>query len=336
MKLLEVSSHSGISLKNILLATDFSEASAAALPYAAAICRRYGCQLHVVHILSSPAGYIIPSIPGVPVTIDSIHEAARADAHQQMEALAAPLKTLPHHTYVREGGVWEGLSEIIRVQEIDLLIVGTHGRTGVGKLVLGSKAEEILRQAPCPVLTVGPKVSGRARLPALEGEAKEVPPVEISVRQIVYATDFSPESLAAAPFATSLAQEFHAKLILLHVIEKYTDMDRRPRPLELALQRLEKLVPEEARLWCSPRPSVQFGPPADRILQETLDSKADLIVLGVRAAAGHLGAATHLPWATAHKVIAQAHCPVLTVPFTAALQPKEERDGFYEFGEVLP
>ena len=156
------------------------------------------------------------------------------------------------------------------------------------------------------------------------------------MRQIVYATDFSPESLAAAPFATSLAQEFQAKLTLLHVIEKYTDMDRRPEPIDLALQRLEKLVPEEASLWCSPRPSVQFGPPADCILQEALDSKADLIVLGVRAAAGHLGAATHLPWATAHKVIAQAHCPVLTIPFNTTLQPKEERDGFYEFGEVIP
>ncbi len=334
MKLLEVSSHSGISLKNILLATDFSEASAAALPYAAAIGRRYGSQLHVVHMLS-PA-YIIPSVPDSPVTPDSIHEAAHADAQQQMDALAASLKNLAHHTYVGEGEVWDGLSEIIRTQEIDLVIVGTHGRSGVGKLLLGSKAEEILRQAPCPVLTVGPKVSGRAKLPALAAEAKEIAPVEIAVRQIVYATDFSPESLAAAPFATSLAQEFQARLTLLHVIEKFTDKDRRPKPLELMLQRLEKLVPEEARLWCSPRPSVQFGPPAECILQEALTSRADLIVLGVRAAAGHLGAATHLPWTTAHKVIANAHCPVLTAPFAAVLQPKEERDGFYEFGEVVP
>ena len=165
---------------------------------------------------------------------------------------------------------------------------------------------------------------------------KDLTPVEISLRQIVYATDFSPESLAAAPFATSLAQEFHAKLTLLNVIEKYTDMDRRPGPIDLALQRLEKLVPEEASLWCSHRPSVHFGPPAECILQEAHDSKADLIVLGVRAAAGHLGAATHLPWAKVHKVIAQAHCPVLTIPFTTTLQPKKERDGFYEFGEILP
>ncbi len=334
MKLLEVSSHTGISLKNVLFATDFSAASEAALPYAAAIGRLYGSQLHVVHVMS-PASYIA-SAPIDPVTVESMHEAACSDAHHRMEALSSQLKTVPHHTYVRHGDVWQSLSDIIRTHEIDLLIVGTHGRTGVEKLVLGSKAEEILRQAPCPVLTVGSKVSGRAKLPMIEGEEKELSPVEISLRQIVYATDFSPESLAAAPFATSLAQEFQAKLTLLHVIEKYTDMARRPRPIDLALQRLERLVPEEASLWCSPRTSVQFGAPAECILHEALDSRADLIVLGVRSAAGHIGAATHLPWATAHKVIANAPCPVLTIPSTVALQREKVREGFHEFGEVMP
>ena len=334
MKTLEVTSHAGISLKNILFATDFSEASQAALPYAAAIARRYGSQLHIVHIVS-PAAYITPSQPGGAVTLDSIHEAALADVRQRMGTLASHLKTVPHHTYVREGEVWERLSDIIRTHEIDLLVVGTRGRTGVKKFLLGSRAEEILRLAPCPVLTVGPKITGRARLNAVEGEGKDLTPVEISVGQIVYATDFSPESLAAAPFATSLAQEFQSRLTLLHVIEKHTDMDRRMGPIDLALQRLEKLVPEEASLWCSPSPKVQIGPPADCILREALASRADLIVLGVRAASGNLSAATHLPWATAHKVVAQAHCPVLTIPYNTSLHPKEVREGFYEFGEIL-
>ena len=335
MKTMEVTSHAGISLKNILFATDFSEASQAALPYAAAIARRYDSQLHIAHIMS-PASYIIPSQFGDQVTMGSIHEAARADACERMETLASQLKTVPHHTYVGEGEVWDKLYAIIRIHEIDLLIVGTHGRTGVEKLLLGSKAEEILRLAPCPVLTVGPKIAGRSKLAAIEGEGKDLRPVEIAVGQIVYATDFSPESLAAAPFATSLAQDFQSKLTLLHVIEKYTDMDRQPKPIDLALQRLEKLVPEEASLWCSPRPTVQIGPAADCILQEAINASADLIVLGVRAGSRNLGAATHLPWATAHKVIAHAHCPVLTIPCNTILHPKEVREGFYEFGEIFP
>ena len=338
MKTLEVTIHAGISLKNILFATDFSEASQTALLYAAAIAHHYDSQLHVAHIMS-PASYIIPSPPGDLVTMESIHEAARADASERMETLASHLRTVPHHTYVREGDVWKTLADLIRTHEIDLLVVGTHGRTGLEKLVLGSKAEEILRLAPCPVLTVGPQITGKAKLTAIEGEGKEgkdLAPVEISVGQIVYATDFSPESLAAAPFATSLAQEFQSKLTLLHVIERRKDKNHRPEPIDLALQRLEKLVPEEASRWCSPRPKVQIGSPADCILQEALDGKADLIVLGVRAASGNLVAATHLPWATAHKVIAQAHCPVLTIPYNTTLQPKEVRKGFYEFGEILP
>jgi nucleotide-binding universal stress UspA family protein len=335
MKTLEVTSHAGISLKNILFATDFSEASEAALPYAAAIARRYDSQLHIAHIVS-PASYIIPAPPGDLITVDSLHEAALADARQRMETLASHLETVPHHTYVREGEVWQSLSEMILAHEIDLLVLGTHGRTGVQKLLLGSTAEEMLRLAACPVLTVGPKIAGRAKLPAIEGEGKDLSPVEISVRQIVYATDFSPESLAAAPFATSLAQEFQSKLTLLHVIERCKDKDHETEPIDLALQRLRKLVPEEASLWCSPRPAVQIGPTADCILQEALDTTADLIVLGVRSAAGHLGAATHLPWATAHRVVAQAHCPVLTIPFSVALESRKEREGFYEFGGVIP
>ena len=231
MKTLEVTSHAGISLKNILFATDFSEASEAALPYAAAIARRYDSQLHIAHIVS-PASYIIPSEPGDLITIDSIHEAALADVHQRMETLASHLETIPYHTYVREGEIWENLSDLILARDIDLLVVGTHGRTGVEKLLLGSEAEEILRLAPCPVLTVGPKIAGRAKLTAIEGEGRVLTPLEISVGQIVYASDFSPESLAAAPFATSLAQEFQSKLALLHVIEKYTNMDRRPGPID--------------------------------------------------------------------------------------------------------
>ena len=330
----EVTRHAVVSLKNILFATDFSEASQAALPYAAAFARRYDSRLHIAHIMS-PAAYIIPSQPGDPATLDSIHEAAVADVRERMETLASHLKSVPHHTYLREGEVWESLSDIIQTQEIDLLVVGTHGRTGVEKLLLGSKAEEILRLAPCPVLTVGPKIAGRAKLIAMARNGKDLKPAEISVEQIVYATDFSPESLAAAAFATSLAQEFQTKLTLLHVIEKRTDTDRQPGPINLALQRLERLVPEEASRWCSPRSKVQIGPPADCILQEALDTRADLIVLGVRAASGYLGAATHLPWSTAHKVIAQAHCPVLTIPYNTTLHAQEVREGSYEFGEIL-
>ena len=79
------------------------------------------------------------------------------------------------------------------------------------------------------------------------------------------------------------------------------------------MEGLHHIVPNEARMWCHPVAMVQYGEAADRILEVATERDADLIVLGVRGAAGHLGAATHLERATAHKVVVRARCPVLTV-----------------------
>jgi nucleotide-binding universal stress UspA family protein len=168
----------------------------------------------------------------------------------------------------------------------------------VAKLVLGSRAEEIFRRATCPVLTVGPHL------------AEHLP--HTGIHQILYATDFSAEAAAAAPYAVSLAQEYQAGLTLLHVITDPRTGDL-VQPHELvasAQRRLRELVPPEAQLWCEPRFEVEQGAAAETILDIAGLRKADLVVMGVRRPSG---AATHLPIATAHKVVSRANCPVLTV-----------------------
>jgi nucleotide-binding universal stress UspA family protein len=205
------------------------------------------------------------------------------------------------HTFA--GRVSNVISEIIRENEIDLLVAGTHGRTGLRKLLLDSVAEELFRTATCPVLTVGPNVP---QLTSAEHRGRDqLAPIGVEFRQILYATDFTPHSVGAASYAFSLAREFHARLILLHVIEKYGE------PIDVALRKLEFLQSEDAVLRYPPEPVVEFGSSADRILQAAAEWRADLIVLGTRP--GHVDAATHLPWKTAHKVVARANCPVLTV-----------------------
>ena len=120
---------------------------------------------------------------------------------------------------------------------------------------------------------------------------------------------------AAAPYAMSIAQEHQARLVLLHVIEP-------PKAGELTLGRgfanaaaelLHEIVSPDAELWCKPEFFVEQGMPAENILHVAQLRHAHLIVLGVRKTEGGLGLATHFARATAHKVVSEASCPVLTV-----------------------
>jgi nucleotide-binding universal stress UspA family protein len=310
MRRLEEKSAAAVELKNVLFATDFSEASEAALRYVTALSLRYGSVIHLAHILPDVT-LLRPGAPD-PAVIGSIYEDAHSGAQERMQRLTDRLKGFPHAAYIRHGETCQVLAELVGEQQIDLLIAGTHGRTGLGKLVLGSVAEEILRQVRCPVLTVGPKAVGTV-VPESRHH-RELPPAQINVRQVLYATDFKHESQAAFGYALSFAREFRARLALLHVIETYGDQPyEHPGPIDNSLSRLRELVPDDAGLRYPPEILAEFGSPSDCILQTAADREVDMIVLGARPAAGHLGAATHLGRAVAHKVIVGAHCPVLTV-----------------------
>ena len=204
---------------------------------------------------------------------------------------------------VRGESVWSGIQQILASCDADLLVVGTHGRTGAMKLLLGSVAEEIFRRSRVPVLTIGPSVQKGAH-----GGGQ--------FHRVMLATDFTPEATGAAPYAISMAQEHQARLLLLNVMRNPDPKaaDRKTQDsVANVMHQLYEMVPEAAELWCRPEATVRFGNPADCILEAATEHEADLIVLGVRDAAGHLGAATHLERTTAHKVVAHAVCPVLTV-----------------------
>jgi len=301
---------SALSVKNVLFATDFSATSEAALPYATAICRRFRGTLHLVHVLSD-AGLLMMTGGVDYVSMGTIYEDAQNEAKEKLNQISAYFETIPHYNYVRHGVVWKNLAEIIQQNEIDLIVVGTHGRTGLGKLLLGSVAEGILRHAPCPVLTVGPKVSGRAKLPAFQNHGRDLAPMELELRQILFATNFAKSADRAAREAAWLAEEFHARLTLMHVMENYTRLESQPEPMEDCLRKLKELIPQRAELQYIPETLLEFGHAPDRILKAAEEREADMIILGARAYADV--AATHLPWSTAHHVIAQAHCPVLTI-----------------------
>lgn len=301
---------SAVSVKNVLFATDFSATSEAALPYAAAICRHFGSTLHMVHVVSEASLLLMTG--GVDyVSMGTIYEDAHTEAKEKLDEIAGRLEGIPQRSYVRHGQVWRNLNSIIEDNRIDMIVLGTHGRTGLGKLLLGSVAEDILRHACCPVLTVGPKVSGRAKLPAFPKRGHDVAPLELELQQIVFATDFAPSAAGIAQRAVKLAEEFRSRLTLVHVIEDYTQLGSRPGPIEEGAGRLQALLPADAVLQYPAETVLEFGSPAERILKVAIERDADMIVLGARSARDVGG--THLPWSSAHHVIAQAHCPVLTI-----------------------
>jgi nucleotide-binding universal stress UspA family protein len=288
-----------VTLKNILFLTDFSEPSEVAIQFAIAIAREYEAKGHALHVLT-PFPLAFASMESAAAVIDGFEDGAVAE----MQRVDSQLVGIPHETVIIRGeSVWACVKKILNERRIDLMILGTHGRTGAMKLLLGSVAEEIFRRASVPVLTIGPSV----RKGVHNGGR---------FHRVLFPTDFTPEAEAAAPYAISMAQENEARLLLLHVMQdpdyKGTGTTAQDSVANV-MHQLYELVPQGAELWCRPDATVRYGNPAERILEVAAEHDTNLIVLGVRDAAGHLGAATHLERTTAHKVVAHAACPVLTV-----------------------
>lgn len=287
-----------VKIQNIAFATDLSPESYAALPFAADFARRYGAKIWGFHVVV-PHAYPTRPYRDMP----TLEKDVQLTKHALAAYFEERLPGIPNEVSVIEyGETWHALSSFLDKNNIDLLVMGTHGRTGLGRAMLGSVAETVFRQCECPVLTVGPKVAHR-----LEKQT--------TAKEILHATDFSRAAQVAAPYAISQAQEERAHLVLLHVIEapRAGDLAYGGEYVEAAMHLLRDLVPPEANLWCKPEEVVKFGAPADVILDLAEERNADLIVLGVRKPEGNLALATHFGRATAYRVISEAKCPVLTV-----------------------
>jgi nucleotide-binding universal stress UspA family protein len=285
-------------LKSVLFATDFSAPSMQALPYAARIARRFDSRLYVAHVVP-PEDY--------PSGMNSLDEAARAACHEAELKVSSvlnsvPCRDLPCEALVGSGDIWVGLSNFMRRHATDLLVMGTTGRTGVRKFLLGSVAEEAMRESQCPVLTVGPQSH---------------PEKGTEFRQILYATDFSPESVVAARYALAFSGNYGSHLTLVHALEGLPESPY--LDAQMARVRLGELLPERGNLAAEPEILVEMGSPADVILKAADETATDLIVIGVRGAGAFARAASHFG-SVAHKIVCRAVCPVLTV------RPLTDRD----------
>ncbi len=295
-----------VEIRRILCPIDFSDTSRQALGHAIALARWYGSQVTALHVFN-PAVLLEPIVlVDFPDTF-TLSGKDRESLQQQLRlwlegAGAAGLKS---DALVREGHPSRDILECAATLPADLIVMGTHGRGGFERLVLGSVAEKVLRKAPCPVLTVPPPVGSAS-----------MPPYKVLVCPI----DFSESSLLALQFALSIAQESNARLIVLHVLDWPMDDDLlvaqfdapevRQQVEQQARARLERLVPKDVRNWCEPEMRVGHGKPYHQILETAETEGADLIVMGVR---GRNALDQMLFGSTTNHVVRRASCPVLTL-----------------------
>jgi nucleotide-binding universal stress UspA family protein len=285
-----------VSLRNVLLATDFSSCSEASLPYGIGMCRRYDATLYTVSVVSSEITYDVQ--PPDPFYL-------RHSAEKKMATLvnSGLFQGIKHLEFVKERfeSVSKVLLDFIDRHHIDLIVLGMHGRGGIKKLVLGSVAEEIVNCAPCPVLTVGPHVP-----PKLTSEFK--------LGRILCATDLQPGSARMLSYAQALAKDESAHLTLLHILKMSTDSpsEHREAQRDIAMKQLLQMFPPHASSSVEGQSMVEFGAPEERIPKTAEDLGADLIVIGPHHTF-HPRISAHLPWAMLHQVLSHARCPVLRV-----------------------
>ncbi len=299
-------SHIAAALKprSVLIATDFSEASEKALRYSLALARFYESKFCLAHVVSS-LGLTMAG----PCAIAACEEAVLREGAQLEASLVrtGALTGIQHKFIVRHGQLWPELREIIRQERADLLVVGTHGRHSIAKLFFGSIAEQIFRQADCPVLTFGPRSDGR---PWFETSSTQ--------RTFLFATDFGHASLQGMPQAIAAANQFGAKLAFLSIVPAIPPRrDEHPRNEDSRMRTLERLsrLADNAGLDLRPELYVEFEserPFNEKILETADKLRADLIIMGLHNSA-YTGIISHLDLATTYDVICQASSPVLTV-----------------------
>ena len=284
-----------VTVKNILVATDFSAVSDKAAAYAKALALNFRSNVEIVHVFDpSVVTSYVEAILGTPVK--ERHQLTNENLEKLRQDFAA--SGIEVRTSQPEGHrTHAALLRVARRHEADLIVAGTHSKWGLERLVLGSTAEELIRHSACPVLTVGP-------------HAKQPADGPLVFRTIVYATDFSAQAAKAAVFALSFAQDSGAHVYFCHISAAEATPEE-SKALDATFKAaLNKMIPESVYEWCSPETVVKHGDAAEAILELADRVHADLIILGARNASFWL---THVEHGLTPDLLAEATCPVMTV-----------------------
>jgi nucleotide-binding universal stress UspA family protein len=298
-------------IERILCPVDFSEFGDRALAQAARIARWFEASVTALHVIPTPL-WVVSADPGVPYAVPAdLLRVQREETAEALERLVDPHRAegVVVHSRLQDGDPSRVIQEAALDLPADLLVMGTHGRSGFEHLLLGSVAEKVLRRATCPVLTVG-----TSSVPSPGGPL---------FRRILCALDLTEASGKTLETALSLAEENMARVTVLHVLEGLPGQSgparyrARPEVARLrkeifseAEDRLRRAVPEVARVFCTVNERVEEGAAWRELLRVAEETGAELIVMGAHSR----GAVDRAFFgSTVNHVVRQAHCPVLVV-----------------------
>lgn len=307
------------SFRHILFPTDFTPHARAALKYAAALARSGGGR---VVLFSVQSGTVPANLLTLPERIFADQDSRwlvqlRSDV---LDLLADPLFSgLEVEPVIVEGEPAPEIARAVRDYGIDLVTVVTHGRKGLARALWGSTAEEIIAEAPCPVLTIRP--------PQHDFVEHRGGHSEIRLNRVLLATNFRPSSVAATQIATQLCQSTNAELHAVYVIGDYLEQISLmfPEGGLSALTRLrsyiqEKMAPLTSEAGSRAVAHIVEGRPYEQIVRLATEQEADLIVIGTNVHDSLFGGAPVLG-SEIERVVRNAPCPVLCVPSARVLTP---------------
>ena len=277
-------------LKNILFATDFSEPSMKAFPYVVALAKNFGASVFACHVITPTS-----LVAAAPQAAPSLYEAEYDASTRELDNIVGSpqLQGVKSKALLSSGLLGDALLDEIKQNNIDLVVAGTHGRTGFKRFLLGSAVEDICRVSICPVLTIGP----------------DCPTPAIKFNRILVPTDLSEDSMRSLPFVVKLASSYGASVTVLHVLPEETasnpDTVRLSQPMcRTMVHTFEpRLAPLKAEFL------IESGEVVETILKIARQKNADLIALGIRNA---FLSGFHLRTSVAYRVMAAAPCPVAT------------------------
>lgn len=293
----------------ILFATDFSECALRAWDHVLFLGKACGAGLDILHVLEFQPG-MDPDFEVNSRYLERLREQAvpKLDELVNLAALAG----LKAQGRVSTGIPSQQINETAKQYDTDLVVLGTHGRTGLQHILMGSTAERVVIGAPCPVLTVR-----LLRKPQQPGQAQPIPALT-EITRILAPVDFSDCSLEALEYAVQVARQFGATVMILHVLEpvaygldftlSHAAEDRKRREgLESRLSQFAEVLRSND---LSARFAVRGGVPAESILNAAREDATGLIVMGTH---GRRGVSHLVSGSVAEAVLRHAECPVLTV-----------------------